>query len=203
MEAALRGAAGQPLLINGRAVSIRQVHADDVGMLTRLLLRLSPRSCHQRYLVARAFTPASARAVAERIVAARTRRHIALIATTPLFAGDDLVGVAELARLDEGPALGELALMVRDDMQRAGIGALLLGALRAAAPQLGLRTLQMDVLAGNVAMRRLAGRLGAPSVRWMGDGVVQLRVDLADPSEPQLGALSTGREFASATRRVA
>jgi RimJ/RimL family protein N-acetyltransferase len=181
MAPARRDAPAQQPIVNGRAVRVRPVLADDVGPLTQLLLRLSPRSCYQRYLVARAFSPETARAEAERIVAARTRRHIALVAVAPLPGGDDLLGVAELARLDEGAGIGELAVTVRDDMQRAGVGSLLIGALGAAAPQLGLRTLQMDVLAGNVAMRRLAGRLGAPSVIWSGDGVVQLRVALPEP----------------------
>jgi RimJ/RimL family protein N-acetyltransferase len=180
MAPVLRDGPAQPLLVNGRAVSVRPVRADDLGMLTQLLLQLSPRSCHQRYLVARAFSLESARAEAARIVAARTRRHIALVAATPLPGGDDLLGVAELARLDEGSELAELAVTVRDDMQRSGVGSLLIGALGAAAPQLGLHTLQMDVLAGNVAMRRLAGRLGAPSVTWSGGGVVQLRVVLPE-----------------------
>jgi acetyltransferase len=176
---AARLTAGRTPLADGRAVSVRPVQPDDAGMLAQLLLRLSPRSCHQRYLAARAFSPDTARAEAERIVAARTRRHLALVAVAAQGDGDELLGVAELARLDEGHGLGELAVMVRDDMQRAGIGALLMDGLAAAAPQLGLRALQMDVLAGNVAMRRLAGRLGAPSIAWMGDGVVQLRVELA------------------------
>lgn len=186
MEIAPRGAAEQPLFVAGGAVSVRQVRADDVSMLTQLLLRLSPRSCHQRYLAVRAFTPESARAEAERIAAARTRHHIALVAVAPRPGSDELVGVAELARLDEAAGLGELGLIVRDDMQRAGVGSLLLAALRAAALQLGLDTLQMDVLAGNMAMRRLAAYLGAPSVRWMGDGVVQLRVELAEASQRRL-----------------
>jgi acetyltransferase len=176
---AARLAPGRSPLVNGRAVSLRPVQPDDAGMIAQLLLRLSPRSCHQRYLVARAFSLDSARVEAERIVAARTRSHLALLAVAPQLGGEELLGIAELARLDDGRDLGELAVTVRDDMQRAGVGTLLTEGLAAIAPRLGLRALQMDVLAGNVAMRRLAARLGPPSVAWMGDGVVQLRVELA------------------------
>ena len=133
-DIAARLTAGRTPLADGRAVSVRPVQPDDAGMLAQLLLRLSPRSCHQRYLAARAFSPDTAQAEAERIVAARTRRHIALVAVAAQGDGDELLGVAELARLDEGHGLGELAVMVRDDMQRAGIGALLMDGLAAAAP---------------------------------------------------------------------
>lgn len=119
------------LFVQGRQITVRQVRADDIALLTNFHLRLSARTCQQRYLVARSFSVELARAEATRIAAARTRQHIALVAGAPLFGMDDLVGVAELARLPGEHGMGELAVAVRDDLQGSGIGSLLVRTIAA------------------------------------------------------------------------
>lgn len=169
------------LPLRGRAVRVRPVLAVDAGRLATLLMRLSPRSAQGRYLAARAFSPEAAREEAARIATGRTDRHVALVAEASFFGDDEIVGVAELIRLDEEEGLGELAITVRDDMQGAGIGLLLAWALADKAARLGLSTLHIDLLAGNTAMRRIAEHLGPPTTTWLGAGVLQLRVDLDTP----------------------
>ncbi|HMQ31493.1 MAG TPA: GNAT family N-acetyltransferase [Chloroflexaceae bacterium] len=186
---------GPQIFRNGRAVAVRQVRADDIGLLTGFVARLSARTCHQRYLAARSFTLATARAEAQRIAAARTSRHIALVAVAPLFGNEDLVGVAELVPMDGEAGVAELAAVVRDDMQGAGVGSLLMRAALVAAPQLGVHTLHVELLADNDAMRRLAGQAGEPEVIGWADGVLQLRV--------RLGAGATDRRRGPALRRAA
>lgn len=170
------------LFVQGRQVTVRQVRADDIGLLTNFHTHLSARTCHQRYLAARSFSLELARAEAMRIAAARTRQHIAIVANAPLFGRDDLVGVAELARLPGEHSVGELAVTVRDELQGCGIGTLLMRAIAVAAPQLGISTLHIEQFAENSAMRRLAAQVGDPVVIGRADGVLQLRVDLHAPA---------------------
>lgn len=191
MSAAIwMGAQAPRLLAGGGSVTVRQVRADDVERLADLIAGLSGRSCHQRYLAARSFTPATALAEAERIAAARTRRHIAFVAATALHGREELAGVAELARPDDGASVGELGIVVRDDLQGLGVGALLMRALTAVALQLGVRALQVELLADNSAMRRLAAHAGSPAVVGQSDGVLQLlvRLDAQAAARPGQGA---------------
>lgn len=191
MTVTLRDAQGSQLPAPGRPIAVRPAEADDIGPLTGFLMRLSAHTCHQRYLAARSFSLALARDEAARIAAARTRHHLAFVAEAPLFGVDEVVGVAELARLAGEPAVGELAVVVRDDLQGAGVGSRLALAVAEAAPRLGIHTLHIEQLADNSAMRRLAARLGDAAVIGRADGVLQLRVRLgaqAAASRPQPAA---------------
>jgi acetyltransferase len=170
------------LSVQSRSITARQVRADDIGPLTGFLTRLSARTCHQRYLAVRSFSLASARAEAMRIAAARNHQHLAFVASVPLFGMDDLVGVAELARLAGEEGVGELAVVVRDDLQGSGIGSLLLRAITVAAPLLDIHTLHIELLSDNSAMRRLAAHVGEPRIIGRADGVLQLRVQLDTPT---------------------
>ncbi len=170
---------------NGRAVTVRQVRASDAAMLASFVARLSPRTRHMRYLAVRDFTPATARAEAERIAAARTRRHLALVASAPRFGNDELVGVLELAPFEDEPGVAELAVVVCDDMQGGGVGSLLMRTAAIVAPQLGVHTLHIEMLADNARMRRLADHVGAARAVGRSDGVLQLRVRLSAGAEAQ------------------
>lgn len=191
------------LFVRGRPVTARQARADDIGLLTGFHVRLSALTCQQRYLAARSFPLDLARAEAVRIAAARTRQHIALVASAPLFGMEDLVGVAELARLPGEQDVGELAVLVRDDLQGGGIGTLLVRAIAAAAPQLGINTLHVELLAENRAMWRLAARIGEPVIVGHADGVLQLRVALDTPAATGTSQRTPQWQGPAAPRRAA
>lgn len=193
---------GRLLVARGSSIVTREVQADDIGALTGFLTRLSARTCHQRYLAARSFTLATAHTEAARIAGARTHDHVALVAVTPSFGVDDMAGVAELARLDGEGDVGELAVVVRDDMQGAGIGSLLAHASAAAAVRLGIHTLHIELLADNEAMRRLAAHIGEPVIIGRSGGLLQLRVrlDVEDAHERRRFARWLGL---GATKRAA
>jgi RimJ/RimL family protein N-acetyltransferase len=191
------------LFAQGRQITVRQVRADDIDLLTSFHTRLSARTCQQRYLAARSFSLELAHAEATRIAAARTRQHIALVASAPLFGIEDLVGVAELARLPGEHGVGELAVAVRDDLQGSGIGSLLVRAVAVSASQLGIGTLHIELLAENSAMRRLAAHVGELVVVGRTDGVLQLRVKLHTPAAAGEGQESSKRRGPGAPRRAA
>jgi GNAT superfamily N-acetyltransferase len=75
-----------------------------------------------------------------------------------LDAGDEVVAMASL--LTEGD-LGEVALLVRDDWQRKGVGTALLRRLVAFAERTGCAAVAAHTAGDNVAMLRTLRRIGA------------------------------------------
>jgi acetyltransferase len=75
-----------------------------------------------------------------------------------VFAGGEMLAIAHLVRT--APATAELALIVRSDLKRRGLGRVLLARLILHACELGLRTLTAQILAENLPMQRLAREAG-------------------------------------------
>ncbi len=75
--------------------------------------------------------------------------------------GGEAVGVAELVQAAGDRSVAELALLVRDDYQREGLGLALGRMLHAIAQARGVRQLRIYTLPENVAIVRLVRRLGA------------------------------------------
>ena len=71
---------------------------------------------------------------------------------------------------DHDSAIGEIAVVVRDDAQRKGIGGLLMRQLVQIAQELGLTHLHGDMLAENYPMRHLLRSLGLPSTTTIHSG---------------------------------
>jgi acetyltransferase len=92
------------------------------------------------------------------------------------FEGDGaMLGVARLARVSASEA--DIALIVRSDLKRRGLGRLLLDRLIRHAEAVGLGVLTGDVLYENLAMLSLARRAG---FRFIGNAglMVAIRLDL-------------------------
>ena len=75
-----------------------------------------------------------------------------------VFAGREMLAIAHLVRT--APAAAELAVIVRSDLKRRGLGRVLLTRLIAHACALGLRTLTAQILSENLPMQRLAREAG-------------------------------------------
>lgn len=86
-----------------------------------------------------------------------------------------LLGVARLAGIEDGEA--EVALIVRSDFKRRGIGTLLCDHLIGYADSLGLEALRADILYENMPMLQLAQQAGFRFVSGSGL-MVSLRRDL-------------------------
>jgi RimJ/RimL family protein N-acetyltransferase len=80
--------------------------------------------------------------------------------------GGAICAIVHLARLSPGQA--EIALIVRSDRARRGIGEALLRAALARAARQGLRTLSAVVLHENTAMLRLARKAGFVPCKSLG-----------------------------------
>jgi acetyltransferase len=81
-------------------------------------------------------------------------RHEALA----VFAGGEMLAIAHLVRT--APASAEVAIIVRSDLKRRGLGRMLLARLVVQACALGLRRLTAQILSENLPMQRLAREAG-------------------------------------------
>ena len=91
----------------------------------------------------------------------------------------EVVAVASFFRLASDPAVGDLALLVDDDHQDEGLGALLLEHLAHVARQQGITAFSADVLLENDAMLRLLKDSGFATTSHTSLGVREVRIDLA------------------------
>lgn len=94
--------------------------------------------------------------------------------------GGHIVGLASFARLESDPSIADLALLIDDEHQVHGLGALLLEHLAALARHRGVRAFTADVLGENTRMLRLLSHSGFTITSEGHDAVAQLRVDLAE-----------------------
>lgn len=103
--------------------------------------------------------------------------HFAWAAFVDGPAGDEAVGSGRYVCRRDHPRSAELALGVVDDYQGRGLGGLLVGALAAAAPAVGIDRFYAMTSSDNGPMKRLLTRFGA---RWDHEepGVVATEVDI-------------------------
>jgi acetyltransferase len=143
-------------------VTMRRVRLDDEPALIELLCGLSARAIRLRYLIARSFSPGTARAEAERMLRGRAGRTVTLVATIVEAGGNQIVAVGELVPSASDPSVAAIALVVRDDYQGRGLGRNLLDQLVRQARASGVSHLRADLLAENRAVRQLLDGLGLP-----------------------------------------
>lgn len=152
-----RGCEARARLADGRPVLIRPILPADAAGLRDGFLRLSPEDVRRRFGQAlHDLSPA----MLTHLTTIDYRRHMALVAIAPgrsVTAGG--WGVARYV-MTEDPRGAEFAVTVRSDMQRLGIGSLLLSRLLAFAAAQGIEALWGDVLSDNSAMLALARKFG-------------------------------------------
>jgi acyl-CoA synthetase (NDP forming)/GNAT superfamily N-acetyltransferase len=175
------------LLTDGSIASIRLVRGDDEGSLTSLNDRVSLRTRRMRFF-----------SISERPGAwyvERVLQESALGSALVAEVDGSVVALASFARLERDPQLADLGLLVDDDHQHQGLGALLLEHLAGIARHQGITALTADVLSENHAMLRLLTSSGFAVTSHGGGGAVELRIDLS-PRPEVLDAL-TAREIAA------
>lgn len=143
-------------------ISTRRVRLEDGPAITDLLCRLSIEATRLRYFVLRAFTPETAQRETTRMLHGLAGATVTLVATTTGATTSSIVAVAELVPDDDDATIATIALVVRDDCQGRGLGLRLLKQLIVHARATGVTTLRADLLAENLATRRLLDRLGLP-----------------------------------------
>jgi RimJ/RimL family protein N-acetyltransferase len=111
------------------------------------------------------------------------RDHVAIGASveSPDLKTERGVGVARFVRLEGSRDTAEAAITVVDDMQRKGVGTVLLVELLRAAKARGIRTIRAEVLADNDTMRMILERAGATKVpAESGEGTIAYDLSIDD-----------------------
>lgn len=172
----------------GLTVRVRPEQPGDAKHLLRLFEQLGPQSRHLRFSKALASPdPGLVRHEAERLAQLQPPVDMAWLAFADLPDEPDApIAAARYVLLPDDPTSAEVAVSVRDSMQRQGIGSTLLKFVAGHAQQRGLRRLVATFRQENRAVWSLL-RSAPYRVTWEIAGPqVDAVIDLTAPSPPSL-----------------
>lgn len=163
------------VLSDGTVATLRLVRPDDKALMREGWEALSDESRYRRFLTPKAtLTEAELRYFTE----VDQVDHLALGATRTRGERHQGLGVARFVRLPGQPGVADAAVTVIDEVQRRGLGRVLVSRLMSAAGERGIERFSCDMLATNRAMRRLIKSLAPESIE-IGDGAtVRLEIPL-------------------------
>jgi GNAT superfamily N-acetyltransferase len=159
-------------LRDGSTLAVRPIEPDDREVLRRGVEAMSPDSRYKRFLSA---TPTLSSGQLKYLTDVDHHDHEALVA---LSEDGDSVGVARFVRLPDQPGTAEVAVAVNDDWQRRGVASGLLTHLARRAREEGIDRFTATALASNHEVIDLLEDLGPARVAPVGDGLVEMSVDL-------------------------
>jgi GNAT superfamily N-acetyltransferase len=169
------------VLADGTVVFVRPIRREDAALIRGGFERLSPESRYRRFFGAITHLTDD---VLEYLTNVDGVDHVAFVAGQVSL---DLktergLGVARFVRLADEPEVAEAAVTVVDDMQRKGLGRVLLATLADAARERGIKRFRGEVLRANGPMQQILSDVAARMVR--DDGMtVEYDVEL-DPTPP-------------------
>jgi RimJ/RimL family protein N-acetyltransferase len=165
----------------GRVVQIRNILPEDAALLVDLYNSLSPETRRLRFMAPRPELPAEVLwPEAMRLSHINPLVQAALIAIVREAEQERAVGVAQLVRDDNDETTAEVAIVLRDDYQREGLGTLLFDLLLQVALVRGLRRLRAVTLTENVAMQLLVRKSGLPFSAYTSHGETTMLIALSD-----------------------
>ncbi len=165
---------------DGHTVRIRHIVQGDAKLLVDLFHNLSERTKWLRF-----FSPVGIPAEqlwdeATRLSEIDPRVQAALIATIEDNGVERAVAVARLIRNDMLADTAEVAIVVRDDFQRHGIGRIIFDLLVQVALVQDIKRLYAITLPENFGMQRLARGLGLPVTVRVQDGDMTITIHLQE-----------------------
>ncbi len=143
-------------LKNGREVFIRPILPTDAPLILDLFRRMSPASVQLRFLKPLDALPAD---LLHRLIHLDYHTTFALAAIVPEEGREALIAVARYALEPDDP-LADLAVAVRDDWQRLGLGRLLLTGILAIGREHGVLRFGSLMDPQNARMKRTLSSLG-------------------------------------------
>jgi acetyltransferase len=145
--------------VDGQKIHIRPIKPEDEPLWTEMIGSLSPASVEFRF-----FGPVKqiTKSMLVRYCHIDYDREIALAALDPGKGKKParMLGVSRLTIETANAETGEFAIVIRDDVQRRGLGHELMTKLIVAARDMGVREIYGHVLAGNMPMIRFSESLG-------------------------------------------
>jgi GNAT superfamily N-acetyltransferase len=167
---------GTITLRDGTTLAVRPIEPDDREAVRRGFDELSDDSRYTRFLSS---TPRLSESQLHYLTEVDHHDHEALVASADDGTG---AGIARFVRLPDDPGAAEVAIVVRDDWQGRGVGTGLLRALVARAREEGVERFTATALASNKAALELLHELGPARTSPVGDGTVEIRIELAPDS---------------------
>ncbi len=146
-------------LQDGTPIRIRPIRPEDEPALVRFHEKLSEETVYMRYLQNLKLDRRVAHERLTRICFIDYDREMALVAERTEEGREEVVAVARFGKI-HGSEDGDLAIVVRDDFQRRGLGAIMVQQLVEIARQEKLERLVAYTLAENMGMQRIADGAG-------------------------------------------
>lgn len=143
----------------GRMVRVRDIAPADAPRLVDLFDRLSEKSRYLRFQVDLTHLPRERKlAEARELAILKAGQAVALVAEEP--GGEAIVAVARCQQESDHPTDGEVAIVVRDDWQKEGLGTHLIRRLAERGRDLKLKRFRSVMLSMNRVVPRLLDRAG-------------------------------------------
>ncbi|MBE0636519.1 GNAT family N-acetyltransferase [Candidatus Bipolaricaulota bacterium] len=157
---------------SGIELLLRPVRISDEPLLKDFFYALSDRSVYQRFISARKDMPHER---LQEFVIIDYSSEIVILALEEIEGIQTVVGVAQYG-VEPDSHTAEVALVVRDDFQKQGIGTELLAYVTLLAKREGLLGFRAEVLVENQAMMHLFETAGFSIDKKRGAGVYELRM---------------------------
>jgi GNAT superfamily N-acetyltransferase len=164
-------------LEDGTEVCLRLIRPEDREHLVTGFERLSPEARYRRFFAA---TANLSETMLRYLTETDGWDHVAICASVESRPAEGFVGVARFIRLDSAPDTAEAAVAVIDEMQRRGLGRLLLTTLAVAARERGIKKLRNHVLPYNEPIKSLLRDLDEHASPTMEDGLLIYELPLPD-----------------------
>jgi ribosomal protein S18 acetylase RimI-like enzyme len=146
-----------------RAVAVRRGDARDLEMLLAMYRQLSPRTIYMRFCTPKGSMPEETlRDETARLLTGDAQAGASLIGVVSDGAATEAVAIVQVARPVGEASVVELAIVVRDDYQREGLGTQMSRLLGQFDLLDSVTTVRMHTLAENYAVLGLVRRLGLP-----------------------------------------
>ncbi len=160
---------------DGRSYALRAIHPCDIERMKRAFARLSPTTVYRRFHGhVKELSDDSYRFLTN----VDGRHHLALVALEQ----GEIVAVARYYQ-PEHSDVAEAAIVVTDDLQRRGLGGLVLAALVERATKNGIAGFEAFIQADNLPMRRMVERSGYQLHQRCADGVLHVWFRFAERHE--------------------
>jgi len=156
---------------SGLEILMRPVRMSDEPLLKDFFYSLSDKSNYRRFITLRRYLPHE---VLQKMIAIDFTREMVILAVVPDGEMEKVVGVAQYVVVGEAHT-AEIALAVRDEYQRQGIGNELLAYISQIAKRQGLLGFTADVLGENKPVIKLLEQSGLGLQKSMSEGVSYLK----------------------------